>query len=166
LRRRNSVFIAVILIALDILFSRFLSVYTPGNVDRFSLQFIPNAFSGFLFGPIIGALLLVAGEILGAFIDSPGLAADPLFALSAAIKGLIYGWMFHNKEITTKRIFLSFLLVTALVDIGLSSVWLIVGRRLMWQSVLFPILLTKSAFVIVQTVLFSMIARPLSNRLR
>lgn len=163
MRRTNSFLIAVLLIALDIIFTRFLHLYTPGNVDCFSLQFIPNALSGFLFGPLYGALILVLGDVLGAFVSSGG-AVFSLFTVTAALKGLIYGFMLYNRELTVKRIFLTFLLVAALLDIGLNSVWNALGGGFTWLDAAAALLLTRSIFVIAQTILFSLISRPVKNR--
>ena len=88
MRKTSSFTMATLLVGLDILFSRFLFVYTPGNIDRISLQFIPNAFAGFLFGPLYGALILAAGDVLGMLVNSVGLPYSPLFTFSALLRGL------------------------------------------------------------------------------
>ena len=62
-----------LLIALDIVCTRFLSFYTPGNVDRIRPQFVPTAIAGFIFGPYWAMLITVLGDIVGMLIHSGGM---------------------------------------------------------------------------------------------
>ncbi|MDP4108557.1 MAG: folate family ECF transporter S component [Bacillota bacterium] len=162
-RKINNLLMAALLIALDVIFSRLLAVYTPGGIDRLSLQFLPNALAGYLFGPFLGGAVLVAGDMLGSLVVSRGLAVSSLFTVSALAKGLIYGFMLNNKKPTVKRVFFTFLIAAIVVDVGLDTAWLTMLRHLDWGAVLAQKILTRSVFLIAQTVLFSLISKPIAN---
>ena len=115
--------LASLFIALDIIFTRFFSVMIPG-VERISLQFLPNALSGFFLGPIWSVAVLIAGDTLGMVINSAGAAYFPGFTLSAALRGLIYGLVLYNHKLKYTRTLVAVAIVSVVVDIGLNPVWM------------------------------------------
>ncbi|HOE57609.1 MAG TPA: folate family ECF transporter S component, partial [Bacillota bacterium] len=52
-----------LLISMEIIFTRFLALQTP--IIRIGFGFIPIAFSGIMFGPVIGGLTAAIADILG-----------------------------------------------------------------------------------------------------
>ena len=117
--------ICAMLIALDIVFARFLSV-TPGGLSRISLQFLPDAMMGAVLGPLWGLAGCAAADVLGMLLNSQGLAYTPLFTLSAAVRGLLYGLMLTRVKggIGRKTLF-AVLSVAIVVDLGMNPLWLI-----------------------------------------
>ncbi|NLD87585.1 MAG: folate family ECF transporter S component [Clostridiales bacterium] len=113
-----------LLIALDVVLTRFFSYMLPGNLDRISLQFLPHSLGGMLFGPIYAAISCIAGDILGMLINSAGLSFSPLITLSAGIRGLIYGFILYKKPVTLLRCIVAACVVTAVVDLGLNPIWM------------------------------------------
>ena len=77
-----------LLIALDIILTRFLSINT--QFLRISLGMIPVALAGVIFGPVWGGVCGAAGDLLGMLIFPSG-AYFPGFTLTAALTGIIYG---------------------------------------------------------------------------
>lgn len=154
---------AALLVAIDIIAARFLYFYTPGNIDRISLQFIPNALSGLLFGPAWGALTCVAGDMLGMFINPSGMSFNPLITLSAGVRGVLYGLLLYKKDASFRRVLLAVGMVTLVVDLGLNPVWLSIMYGKAWLVVLWakiPVrLLTVPAYA---GVLFAVV-RGLAN---
>ncbi len=128
-----------LLVALDIVFTRFLSVMLPGGLDRLSLQFLPHALAGLLFGPLGAMAACVAGDLLGMTVNSAGLAFTPLLTLSAAVRGLLYGLLLYQKPLTLRRCLLACGLVTLVVDLGLNPVWM----RFLYGQAYLVILLAK-----------------------
>ncbi len=127
---------AALLVAIDIIAARFLYFYTPGNIDRISLQFIPNALSGLLLGPVWGALSCIAGDMLGMFINPSGMSFNPLITLSAGVRGLLYGLLLYRKNASFMRVLLAVAVVTLVVDLGLNPVWLSLMYGKTWLFVL------------------------------
>lgn len=114
-----------LLVAMDIVFTRFFSVMLPGNLDRLSLQFLPHAAAGLLFGPFYAAAACAAGDVLGMLVNSAGFAFNPLLTLSAGVRGALYGMLLYKKPVTLWRTLLAVGVVTLVVDLGLNPVWMV-----------------------------------------
>ncbi|MEG0292502.1 MAG: folate family ECF transporter S component [Anaerovoracaceae bacterium] len=137
--------IMAFLIALEIVLTRLLSINLP--TTRIGFGFLPIAFCAILFGPYWAALCYAIGDIIGASIFMP--PPFPGFTVSAAITGLIYGFIFYNKPVTTKRSFVASLLILIPISLCLNTFWLqiIVGKgflvllptRLLQVAILIPI---------------------------
>ena len=96
------------LIALEIVFTRFLSIQLP--IAR-------------MFGPIKAGICYAIGDVLGMLIFPSGMYF-PGFTLSAFITGVLYGLILHNREVTTKRAFLAALAVLCSITVVLNTLWL------------------------------------------
>jgi len=105
-----------ILIALEIILTRFVQINLPFSKDRVSIGFLPVAVSGALFGPVIGGITAGIADVIRANILAQG-DFNPLFTLSAALRGVIYG-LFLYKHINFKRILFS----SALIFIFINSI--------------------------------------------
>ena len=110
-----------LLVAIEIIFTRFLSFQTP--IIRIGFGFIPIAFSAIMFGPAIGGLTAAIADVVGMMIF-PKSAYFPGFTLSAFLSGAIYGIFLYRKPVTVLNVSISVLLITLLVDIGLNTLWL------------------------------------------
>lgn len=83
-----SIAVCAVLLALQVVLSRFLSINTP--VVRFGFAFIPVAIVAVLYG-IPGAVVVCAlGDIIGALVLPTG-AYFPGFTFTAVLMGLCYG---------------------------------------------------------------------------
>lgn len=110
-----------LLIALDIVLTRFLSIQTP--ILRIGFGFIPVALAGIMFGPIWGGVTAALGDIIGMLIFPQG-AYFPGFTLSAFISGAVYGLFLHKKSKSILNISIAVLLIIIVVDLGFNSLWL------------------------------------------
>lgn len=133
-----------LLIALDIVCTRFLSFYTPGNVDRISLQFVPNAMAGFIFGPYWAMLITVLGDIVGMLINSGGMVFTPLITLACAARGLIYGLFLHKRPVAAVRCLLAVAAVTAVVELGIMPLALSMLYGKAWSAIVVAKLFTRA----------------------
>ena len=113
--------IYALLIALQIILTRFLSIQTP--IVRIGFTFVPIAISGILFGPIVAGMLAAISDVMGFFLNPVG-TFHPGFILSAFLSGGIYGLFLYRKNVTWLRIGLAALVIGLVVHIGLNSVWL------------------------------------------
>ena len=141
---------AALLIALDVVFARFLRFYTPGALDRISFQFLPNALAGAMFGPFIGALICAAGDVVGMFLNADGMTFMPLITLACASRGFIYGLVLHRGELSLPKSLIAVSLVTVIVELGMmpyflsilygNGWWVTLIGKLPWRILSIPIL--------------------------
>ena len=112
--------IAAILIAMEIVFSRFLS-FNPWNM-KIGLAFFPVMLSGYLLGPIGGAAVGLISDILGATLFPSG-SFFPGFTATATLTGLIFGLCFC-KKVNIGRITIAVLSNQLVCSLALNSLWL------------------------------------------
>ena len=95
-----------VLVAMEIILSRFLSINTWST--KIGFGFIPVAAAAILLGPAGGAVCGGLADFLGAILFPIG-PYFPGFTLTAALTGLIFGLLFH-KEQTPVRVVLAVLI--------------------------------------------------------
>ena len=95
--------VAAMMIAVQIIFERFLSISTP--MYRIGLTFIARAITGFCFGIFSGGLFGIgvsgfcslAADLIGTMMFYPSI--NPLISVSALFRGLLFGYSYRkNKE--------------------------------------------------------------------
>jgi ECF transporter S component (folate family) len=110
-----------LLIALEIILTRFLSINTP--ILRIGFGFLPVAMIGILYGPIWGGMAYALGDILGMLIFPTG-PYFPGLTLTAFLTGFTFGLFLHNKPVTWKRVIIPSAIVCILLNLGLDTYWL------------------------------------------
>ena len=85
--------IVALLIALNIVFSRLISI-SAWNF-KISFTFTTGLVAGYLYGPLWAAVVCGVGDLIGSLLFPIG-AYNPLFTLTAVCSGLIYGFFLHN----------------------------------------------------------------------
>lgn len=112
-----------ILIALEIILTRFISIETP--FVRVSFTFLVTALMGIFFSPIIAGAGSAGADFIGITLFSKSSAPIfPGFTLSAFLTGFLYSLFFYKKEITMKQIVIVELIITIGIDIILNTLWL------------------------------------------
>ena len=111
-----------ILMAMQIILSRFLVIQTP--FVRIGFAFIPTIVMAMVFGPLFTGIGSTLSDFIGISLFPTGGGYFPGFSLSAFLTGVIYGSFFYKKEMTWQRILIANLLVTFLIDICLNTFWL------------------------------------------
>lgn len=86
---------AAILIALNVILSRFLSINTLSL--KIGFTFVTVFMAGYLYGPVMGAGISAMGDVLGAILF-PIAPFFPGFTLTAALNGALHGIMLHKKQ--------------------------------------------------------------------
>jgi ECF transporter S component (folate family) len=112
-----------LLVALQIVLTRFLSISTP--ILRISLGFVPIAIAGMLFGPLSGGLVAATADFLGAILFPIG-AYFPGFTLTAFLTGVVYGLFLFQKEKSWLRIISSVLVIAIVLNLGMNTFWIMV----------------------------------------
>ncbi len=114
-----------LLIAMEIIFTRFLSVHITllgSFTDNIHLGFLPVAVGGMFFGGAWGGIIAAIADALRALIFPTG-AFNPLFTISAALRGVLYGLFLHKKA-KPANILLSSAVIFFFINILLLSLFL------------------------------------------
>lgn len=94
------------------------------NTLRVSFTFIPIVIASTLFGPIVGGITGVLGDVLGYFTSQAGHGVYNIgFTINGFINGFIYG-LFLYKRFSPLRVTLAKLLQVIIVEILLTPFWL------------------------------------------
>ena len=143
-----------LLIALEIILTRFLSIETP--TLRIGFGFLPVAIMAILYGPWWTGAAGVVGDLVGMMLF-PKAAFFPGFTLTAFLTGMIYGLFLYKKPITWKRTFVAVSSVNVICSLCLDTLWLSMMYRDSFL-VLLPMRLVKAAIMIpVATVLIYLV---------
>ena len=126
---------AGLLVAIDVLFTRFLAFYLPGDIVRVSLQFLAHGLCGWILGPLWSLGSAVAGDLLGMAVNSAGRAYLPGYTLSAALSGLLYGLILYKRKPGIIPAAAAVGCVTLFVSLGLNSLWSMVYFEKAWFGV-------------------------------
>ncbi|MCR1900269.1 folate family ECF transporter S component [Irregularibacter muris] len=142
---RKMVFVGI-LIALDVILTRFFSITTP--IVRVGFGFVAVSLAAMLYGPIIGGIVGAVADLIGMMLFPQG-SYFPGFTVSAFLGGVIYGLFLYKKPKTIINIALTILTITIIVNLGLNTLWLsmltgnavlaIITPRIIKQIVLLPI---------------------------
>ncbi len=133
------------LLALEIVLSRFLSISTP--LMKIGLSFVPIAICAMLYGPLYAGIVAALGDFLGATLFPIG-PYFPGFTLSAFLTGAIFGLLLHEKRYKGWPSILAAVAINCiLVNLLLGSLWLhtlygtpyatLLPMRMMQSGVLF-----------------------------
>lgn len=152
-----------LLVALEVVLSRFLSINTP--INKIGFAFIPLALSGMLYGPLAGAAVGTVADLLGATLFPNG-PFFPGFTLTAALKGLVYGLCLRRDKGGRWASILGAVSFNAVVfSLGLNTVWI----HMLYHSDIFLLLTSRIAqelFLIpIQTVVLRLLCRSPLQRL-
>lgn len=113
--------IMAMLIALEIILTRFCSINTP--ILRIGFGFLPVAMMGIMLGPWWAAVGYAVGDLLGMMIFPTGVFF-PGFTLTAFLTGFTFGIFLHGKEITWKRVLPASLIIILCFNLLLDTLWL------------------------------------------
>ena len=116
------------LLAIEIVLSRFLAIQTP--ITRIGFGFVPLVMAGILFGPIPAAIVAVLADILGAILFPTGGAYYPPLTVTSLLVGLTYGFFLYKKNFDPKkatdwiRVVLTVIVRQGVLALLLQSYWL------------------------------------------
>lgn len=134
------------LIALEVILSRFGSISTP--LVKIGFGFLPHAILAMMYGPLWGMAAGAAADFIGAQLFPIG----PYFygfTISAALSGLVFGLCLHRRDIKAWHILTAVSLNTLGVSLLLTTYWvhiisknpytLLLGTRLIQSAILLPV---------------------------
>ena len=111
---------AGVLIALNIILSRFLSI-NAWNL-KIGFTFVSIFVAAYFYGPMFCAAVAVVADVLGALLFPSG-AFFPGFTLTALLTGLLFGFMFYKKQ-TRFRIVSAVLIDQLVLGLIVNTYWL------------------------------------------
>jgi ECF transporter S component (folate family) len=111
-----------LLISLEIVLSRFLSINTP--IVKIGFGFVPIALCGMLFGPAAAAGAGALADLMGAMLFPVG-PYFPGFTFTAALVGLVYGVFLHGRKgFVLPRVLAAAAIVSLPLHLGLNTLWI------------------------------------------
>lgn len=116
---RSLVFTALMVAAAVVISSFFIPV---GENLRVYFSFLVTAVCGLVGGPFLALLYGFCADLLG-FVLHPAGAFFPGYTLSSMLGALIFALFLYRSRVTVLRLALARLLINALVNVGLGSLW-------------------------------------------
>lgn len=96
-----------------------------GEYIRIGFSELPAIAASALFGPAVGGIFWGMCDIIK-YIVAPNGPFFPGFTISAAVNGIIYGYVLYKRPVTLANSFWATLLSKVIVTLGLNSYWLCV----------------------------------------
>jgi len=155
---RNIVYLAV-LIALEIVLNRFLSINTP--VVKIGFSFVPIAIAGMLFGPIPAAIVAALADLLGAILFPTGTIFLGI-TLTAFLKGISWGLFLYKKQ-SVLNIVLAVLVDQIVLSYFLNSFWLSILMGAPYASLLATRIVQTAILIPVELVVVFAISKALGR---
>lgn len=155
---RTIVYLAV-LVALEIVLNRFLSINTP--VVKIGFSFVPIAVAGMLFGPIPAAVVAALADVLGAVLFPTGTIFLGI-TLTAFLKGINWG-LFLNKKQSILNIVLATLVDQIVLSYFLNSFWLSILMGAPYASLLATRIVQTAILIPVELVVVFAISKALGR---
>ena len=147
--------IMAVLIAVEIVLSRFLSISAWNT--KIGFAFVPVVIAAVLLGPVYAGIVGAVADLLGAVLFPIG-AYFPGFTLTAFLTGLVYG-LFLHKEQTIPRVIGAVAINQAILSLFLNTFWISV----LYGSPFKPLLITRlpqtGILTVVQIVVIIVIAK-------
>ena len=149
-----------VLVALEVVIAQFIT-FRPTQSIKLSLDFIPIVIAGILYGPAPALVISILADILGAFLFPVG-PYFPGFTVTAALTGLLYGALLHEKQ-TMPRVALSVGVQQWVLSLGLNTFWLHVLYGMPYLATLLGRLVQVAIMTVVQIIFIPIIARTIQT---
>ena len=119
----QSIILSGLLVALSIIFTRFLGFIIFGGAVRISFGGLPIALAGALLGPFWGGMTGMVADLLGATLFPQG-PFFPGFTITAALSGMIPGLILYGRRPSLLLIAMSSALSAGICSLVLNTFWL------------------------------------------
>lgn len=146
-----------LLIALTVVLTRITGI--SFGIVSITFGFIGSSLTGLLFGPWIAAIVGTLADLIGFFLFPQGFSYFPGYTLTAALSGLIYGFVLYHKKPTMPRIFLAMLLQAIICSLLLNTLWTSILFNKAFLALLPARILKNVVVVPINTFLLYMIFR-------
>lgn len=119
--RIQTMVLVALLVAIEIVLSRFCSIATP--FVKIGFGFIPIAVCGMLFGPVWAGVAGGLADFVGAILFPIG-TYFPGFTVSAILTGVIFGLLLRRENAGWKQLTVAVSLNCIGVSLGLTTLWI------------------------------------------
>lgn len=123
LKKVRSLVTTAMLVALGVVLSAYATIRISADF-QVSFGFLSSGIIAGLFGPVVNAVAGVVTDIVSYLLYTDGPYCF-WFALNPVVSGLIFSFFFYGKKVTLLKSFLAKLMDTLVVEIGLTTLWLI-----------------------------------------
>jgi ECF transporter S component (folate family) len=149
-----------VLIALEIVLSRFLSISTP--LSKIGFAFVPIAVCGFMFGPVWAAAAGAISDVIGAALFPSG-PFFPGFTLTAALSGAVFGLFLYNSKYRIARIVCATLINCLVLSLLLNTLWLTIITGSSFAALMTTRVVQNAIMAPVQFTVLLIISKPLES---
>ena len=153
---------AGILIAMNIILSRFLSI-NAWNL-KIGFTFVSVFIAAYFFGPVFGAVVAGVGDVIGAVLFPSG-PFFPGFTATAVLTGLLYGALLYKKQ-TPLRVVAAVAIDQLVLSLLLNTFWI----SILYGAPFIPLLATRAVqclvMIPVEFLTISVITRMLGSTRR
>lgn len=135
-----------LLVAIQIVLSRFLSISTP--ITKIGFGFLPIAICGMLYGPVWAGVCGGLSDFIGAILFPIG-AYFPGYTLCAILTGLVFGFFLKNQDKSLPRLCCAVLIDCLIISLLINTYWIsfttgnpylvMVASRLVQVCVMLPV---------------------------
>jgi 5,10-methenyltetrahydrofolate synthetase len=144
------------LIAMEIVLSRFLSISSAGL--KISLAFLPIVVAAMMYGPLWAGAAGGLADLVGAVLFPIG-AYFPGFTLTAFLRGAVYGLFLYNQKFRMSRVNAAVGVVCLVLNLGLDTYWLYLIMGSAVSAYIPGRALTNGAMILVQALVTSILFR-------
>ena len=159
--KTKKIILAALLLAMQVILARFLSVKTP--IVTISFSFVPTILCAIWLGPKWTILISIIADLLGATLFPFG-SFFIGYTITSAVAATIYSFLLYKKEENSYsnkqfmvRMILAVVLVTVIANIGLNTLWLqittgkafmvLLASRIVKELVMVPIKIIMMLFL-------------------
>lgn len=159
--KNKKIILAALLLALEIILSRFLSIKTP--IVTIGFSFVPAILCAIWLGPKWSVLIAIIADLIGATLFPFG-SFFIGYTITSAVAAAIYGFLLYKRETDTYtekqfviRMILAVVLVTVVANIGLNTLWLtittgkafmvLMASRIVKELIMVPIKIVMMLFL-------------------
>lgn len=159
--KNKKIILAALLLAMEIILARFLSIKTP--IVTIGFSFVPTMLCAIWLGPKWTILISVLADLIGATLFPFG-SFFIGYTITTAVAGAIYGFLLFPKKENTftdkqliLRIIIASILVTVICNMLLNTLWLnittkkafmvLMASRLVKELIMIPIKIVVMIFL-------------------
>ena len=167
--------VIALLIAMEVILTRFLSIQTP--IIRIGFGFLPIVVTAILYGPLYAGVAAAMADFLGAMLFPIGVYF-PGFTASAFLTGAVYGLFLYKHKTGLKQSLLHIsaaaLIVTVILQLALDTWWvsIITGSpytqwlavRAVRTAIMLPIQIVLISIIMASKQLFPAVAGIAASR--
>ena len=148
-----------LLIALQVVLSRFLSISTP--IVKIGFGFVPLAICGMLYGPVWAGVAGALADIIGATLFPVG-AFFPGFTVSAALAGIVFGVLLYKRQGNWVQLSVAVAIHCLFISLVLNTFWLTIITGSPFAALLPTRILQNVVMIPVQFIVLRLLQKPVA----